>query len=152
VGSATGDPLEGNVIAANYWGVFVKGPNNTVAANYVGTNAAGSGTTGLGNTIGIGVFRDHNIIGGANTIGDSTVGAGNLVSGNPYGIYIQGAAATDNWIAGNYIGTDATGSFGLGNGSGVVIDDGASNNTIGGAVRIKEGPPLTARNIISGNG
>jgi hypothetical protein len=46
-----------------------------------------------------------------------------------------------NTVAGNYIGTDATGTLDLGNGEhGICIDDGAQYNTIG------EG------NVISGNG
>jgi hypothetical protein len=35
-------------------------------------------------------------------------------------------------IEGNYMGTDFTGTQALGNGSGLAVIDGASNNTIGG--------------------
>lgn len=49
-------------------------------------------------------------------------------------------------MQGNFIGTDVTGSAALGNGgTGIVIHDNASNNTVG-------GKKASERNIISGNG
>jgi hypothetical protein len=61
-----------------------------------------------------------------------------------FGIRIDGADATGNKIAGNYLGTDATGTQDLGNGySGVFIYD-APGNVIGGA-------DAAGRNVISGN-
>ncbi len=54
----------------------------------------------------------------------------NRFAGN--GIYMYTSDATDNHIAGNMIGTDATGNIDLGNGlDGVFIGSGASYNTIG---------------------
>jgi titin len=47
-------------------------------------------------------------------------------------------------IAGNFIGTDATGTMAAANGVGVEISNGSHNNTIGGTV-------AGARNVISGN-
>ena len=52
--------------------------------------------------------------------------------------------AGGNVIAGNYIGTDATGTTAAANGCGVEIYSSASNNTIGGTT-------AAARNVISGN-
>src|SRR5262249_45768207 len=50
-----------------------------------------------------------------------------------------------NVVAGNFIGTEVTGSAALGNdGPGVAIEDAASNNTVGGSA-------TGARNVISGN-
>ena len=50
-----------------------------------------------------------------------------------------------NWIAGNYIGTDVTGTIAVRNGGqGVFIGSGSDNNTIGGIT-------AGARNLISGN-
>ena len=44
----------------------------------------------------------------------------------------SGIGADDELVQGNFIGTDVTGSNPLGNGTGVLIDGGSSNNTIGG--------------------
>jgi len=60
------------------------------------------------------------------------------------GILIIGSGATGNRVAGNYLGTDASGTQDLGNGSrGVGIYNG-ENNTVGGTT-------AGARNVISGN-
>ena len=60
------------------------------------------------------------------------------------GIHILGAGASGNFVQGNFIGTDVTGSAALGNGlSNVIIQD-APNNTVGGS-------QAGARNIISGS-
>jgi len=59
---------------------------------------------------------------------------------------ISGSGATTNTISGNYIGTDATGSLDLSNSqNGVVILDGAQNNTTG-------GDTPGERNVIAFNG
>src|SRR5271157_3503954 len=60
------------------------------------------------------------------------------------GVQITGSGATGNMVQGNFIGTNAAGTAALGNGTGVVIDSGASNNTIGGT-------GAGAGNVISGN-
>src|SRR5262249_21992733 len=67
-----------------------------------------------------------------------------------FGLYINGAFARNNWIWGNYLGTDATGTLIRGNGlNGLDINLG-SNNTIG---TNGDGASDTAeRNVISGNG
>ena len=64
------------------------------------------------------------------------------------GVYIQGSTATANLVAGNFIGTDITGKLAVANLQGVVIADGASNNTIGGLTTT---PGTGAGNVISGN-
>ena len=112
---------------------------NVVIGNYIGTNAAG--TADLGNT-NYGV----NIKGGAssNTIGGTATNARNIISGNNSG-GIEIDNSTSNVIEGNYIGTNAAGTTGIGNTfAGIRIDNGASSNTIGGTT-------TNARNVISGN-
>ncbi|HYI23699.1 MAG TPA: right-handed parallel beta-helix repeat-containing protein, partial [Candidatus Limnocylindrales bacterium] len=106
--------------------------------NFIGTNAAG--TIARGNTVGIRVESSGNLIGG------STPGARNLISGNgAYGLEITGAAAIDNSVKGNYIGTNKAGAAQLRNVShGVIVIDGA-DNTIGGTT-------AGDRNVVSGNG
>jgi uncharacterized protein (DUF2141 family) len=59
------------------------------------------------------------------------------------GIFIVSNAATGNVVRSNYIGTNPAGAPGLGNVSGVVVDN-APGNTIGGSTSAD-------RNIISGN-
>lgn len=127
-------PADRNVIAGGFRGVFVGlgGSNSQIIGNYLGTNAAGTGA--LGNTRGVELAGS----------GDNIV-LNNLISGNNgYGVLISGAAATNNQIRGNFIGTNATGTAVLGNTStGIFIQD-APNTIIGGT---NPGD----RNIISGN-
>lgn len=62
------------------------------------------------------------------------------------GIYIAGASATNNQVLGCYLGITPDGTTAAGNGDwGVLIDDGASTNQIGGT-------GTTDRNVIAGNG
>ena len=110
---------------------------NDIGTDITGTIAIGNGTTGNGITI---------TASNSNTIGGSAAGAGNVISGNSGdGVEITGSGTTGNVVAGNYIGTDITGTVAVPNGSdGVEIDTSASGNTIGGTTAL-------ARNIISGN-
>lgn len=105
--------VEGNVISGNAngaidvcdWGW----PHNLILGNYIGTNI--SGTRALGNRRGISLGGWHVLIGGA------TVGEGNVIccSQGP-GVSVESAGTEYNYIAGNAIGTDASGSISLGNG------------------------------------
>jgi hypothetical protein len=65
------------------------------------------------------------------------------------GIDITGAGATNNWIYGNFVGTDPTGTQAMPNGYGVGIDSGATDNLVG-----NNGDGIndvSERNLISGN-
>ncbi|MBA2556506.1 MAG: CSLREA domain-containing protein, partial [Chloroflexi bacterium] len=134
-------PDEGNLISGNRSSGLSLGEANVVQGNLVGTDA--SGTERLGNLDGIAISGADNIIGG------TAAGARNVISGNlQEGMTINFAAATDNRVEGNYIGTDITGTVALGNGPGfrgIVLGNGAPNNIIGGTA---DG----AGNVISGNG
>ncbi len=111
---------------------------NTIQGNFIGTDANGTGP--LGN-LGAGVSLSYSANG--NLIGGSAASARNVISANDNGIVIEGSAS--NRVQGNRIGTDRTGTANLGNTqSGVVLEDAATRNVIGGAV-------AGARNIISGN-
>ncbi len=65
------------------------------------------------------------------------------------GIHITGTAATGDWVYGNFLGTDPTGTQSEPNNYGVEIDAGATQNLIG-----TNGDGVTdaaERNVISGN-
>ncbi len=135
---------ERNVISGNDTeGVLISGNNSTgnkVWGNYVGTDKSGTANLGNGNS-GVVVSEAPN-----NAIGGTTPGARNIISGNnESGIFIGGADATGNEVAGNFIGTDASGAKALGNTLQGVFVYFAPNNTIGGTT-------AGARNIITGNG
>jgi hypothetical protein len=163
----TGTADLGNVIA----GVFVSGSGNRVggtvrgARNLISGNGDGvsfNGSTGIGNRVegnfigtdvtgmralpnsemGVNIdLSDHVLIGG------SIAAERNLISGNgQMGIFIRGTggSASGNQILGNYIGTDVTGAFALGNGIAGVWIQNASGNSVG-------GPADGWRNVISGN-
>ncbi len=104
---------------------------NLVAGNLIGTDV--TGTLGLANEVDAGGIVLVNAT--ATTIGGTTAAARNLISGNNIGIAIN-SYVTDLSIEGNYIGTDITGSVGLGNRAyGFTITVGATgiaNLTIGG--------------------
>ena len=142
-GNTVGGTVTGasNVISGNgYYGVDISNANgNLVLGNFIGTNSADA--TGLGN-LGCGIRVEDGA--SANTIGGTVSAAANVVSGNGNGITIYGSGTNDNVVLGNLIGTNATGSAALPNIQGVVIEDNATANTIGGTV-------TGAANVISGN-
>jgi hypothetical protein len=136
--AGSGNTISGN---ANQGIVFFHNAQNTlVEGNRIGTTA--NGLAALGNTAqGVAVTDGSNHI----TVGGTVAGAGNLISGNQGdGVQLAGGGVTGNVVAGNFIGTNAAGTTALGNGTGVHLDSGAINNTIGGIT-------AAARNIISGN-
>src|SRR5207249_4465804 len=69
------------------------------------------------------------------------------------GLEIFGAGTSGNLVLGNLIGTDATGTAKLGNGSGVYIEGGATFNTIGGMATANSTGAITSpsANLMSGN-
>ena len=81
-----------------------------------------------------------------NTIGNGNPAFGNIISGNGgNGVKISGSLSVRNLLVGNIIGTNRLGATDLGNaGSGVVIELGAHNNSIG------SNTPGSG-NVISGN-
>ena len=125
-GAAAGD---GNVISGSaQWGVGLEGSpdsSDVIQGNLIGTDP--TGTFAIPNIFGI---YDAGTNG---TIGGTTPAARNVISGNTSdGVFLSGSLATGNVVEGNYIGTDITGTIGLANGNGVLINNGASRNTIGG--------------------
>ena len=127
---AQATPHAGNLISSSGVGVDIRDSytlNNRVEGNFIGTN----GTAPLFSAIGNGV----QIAGGA---GMSSAGrrmgpATSSKARRPASVYrIAGTGTMDNHVEGNYIGTNLAGSAPLGNGNGVQIAGGASDNVIGG--------------------
>jgi CSLREA domain-containing protein len=80
-----------------------------------------------------------------NTIGGTGAGQRNIVSSNLYsGINLYAIGAYNNVVQGNWIGLNTAGNAKAPNSTGVLIDGGASQNTIGGDAASKG-------NYISGN-
>jgi parallel beta-helix repeat protein len=140
-------PGSGNVVSANAADgiTFSNAVGGLVEANYVGTDSTGvSALPNSGN--GVSVFFSNSV-----AIGAAAAGAGNVISANfGNGVYLN--FSTGCTVAGNFIGTDVTGSLttdgsgnALGNsGSGVYLDTDSAGNVVG-------GNSPAARNVISGN-
>jgi hypothetical protein len=124
------NPTARNVISGTTgygYGITLGGANgNVIEGNYIGTDITGKNA--IPNYFsGVALYSAAagNVIGGA-------AGAGNVISGNySYGVYLNAPGTTNNWIQGNDIGTDATGTNALPNYAGVIDFGGITNNTIG---------------------
>ena len=108
------------------YGIRLSGPGaaNIIDGNFIGL--APDGLTAMGNNIGIELEASGNIIGG------TTPAARNVVAGqNSYlGIEIQ---RQPNTVSGNYIGTNASGTYALAHSAGIqVLQVGAAGVVIGG--------------------
>jgi parallel beta-helix repeat protein len=123
-----------NVISGNSYGVVINSGVSGVAVqgNYIGTDVTGA--KAVANNFGIWVYGSNN------TIGGTTSGAINVISGNSYGVLIDGASGVA--VQGNYVGTDVTGAKTLANYAGIWVA--GSTSTIGGTTS-------GARNVIAGN-
>jgi hypothetical protein len=158
-GDGISDAAERNLLSGSYWGVAIRGvagqlSQNVVAGNLIGTDR--TGTRALPNHFGVGFAQFY---GSDDPSGDriGTDGNGvadaderNVISANDwYGISPGGGTPTfhSELIAGNYIGTDVTGTQGLGNGHvGIVVSLGSHSTTIGGSA------PVFANTIAFNNG
>lgn len=132
---------ERNIVSGNrHVGIrLANSNNNVVKGNYVGLNRLGNSALLNYDGISIEGTSKYNIIGGY------TADERNYVSGNDaYGIPVFGSGCDYNLIIGNYIGTDITGTIAIPNTYGVLFDDGASHNRVGG---YEPG----AGNLLSGN-
>ena len=144
------------------------GGTTPAARNIISGNASdgvtleiGAGETVVeGNIIGLDVNGEKRLFNagdgvrcaaGAATIGGTTPGARNIISGNfGNGIEINGLAARDDVVQGDFIGLDITGTHALANsGDGVVLLG------LGASIELSDligGTTAAARNVISGNG
>src|SRR5262249_28599169 len=132
---------------------------NVVAGDFIGTDV--TGTTAVGNDSlqsesGAGVVVEDGASGnliGTTGHGADDAGQRNIISGNIFndGIYILGPGTGDDVVAGNYIGTNATGTAALQNGyEGITLLDLTTTDYIG--VNPLYGTPSADQgNVISGN-
>jgi hypothetical protein len=141
-------------------GLVVKGGNSTIKGIMV-NNFRGHGIVldsndnkVIGCYVGIdyrGIYNQGNrgdgirVLGSNNQIGGTESGERNVISGNGgAGVRITGWRGSNNRVEGNHIGTNANGQNSIFNQDGVVIENGARHNRIGGTTK-------AARNIITGN-
>jgi hypothetical protein len=127
-----GATIQNLVVGSFLVGITLQSSQNTIQDDYIGTDATGSVAAG-------------NVTGGIEDTGGNNTIRANVVSGNMgTGIILDGAS--HDQVVGNNIGTDVTGTKPLGNGIwGLEIDNGASNNSIG-------GPTSNTRNFIDYSG
>ena len=134
-------PETRNIISANTEiGIYIESADsNIVQGNYIGPDITGTrafeyapDSAIQANGVEINTTGQHNLIGG------NTPEARNIISGNRvYGCIYYGNCAHNN-IAGNYIGTDATGENALPNATGICVDGSSNHNTM-------------ENNVLSGN-
>lgn len=133
--------IDRNIFSGNtHVGIRVVNSNsNMIKGNYVGLNRTGNAAVKNYDGISIEGTSKFNLIGGY------TAAERNYVSGNDaYGIPVFGTGCNYNIIVGNFVGTDITGTDSIPNTYGVLFDDGASYNRLGGSVS-------GAGNLLSGN-
>jgi hypothetical protein len=158
---SSANQLIGNLISGNgptgFAGVGIFGPGsnqNVLTGNLIGTDFTGTKAVGNG---GGGMFIESGAQGtriGSNGDGINDAAERNIISGNnsagAAGIYVAGSGTNQTVIAGNYVGTDVTGTKALGNGGvGVFIDAGAQATRIG--VSAADVDPNGERNVIAAN-
>ena len=121
-------PMDRNVISGNRVGIsFSPTPadHNSVQGNFIGTDA--TGVLPRGNLFeGIKVQSATNIV-----IGGASPGARNLICANGTGVSLL--SSSRDVIQGNFIGTDVSGHYDLGNAGDGIDLQGCSLTTVGGA-------------------
>ena len=143
-------------------GIFIDTNNVSIKGNYIGTNTNGSFAVANQND-GIGIFSGTSAAtANGNIIGGSLLADRNLISGNTHnGVVINaqnGGRTLNNIVAGNYIGTNLSGTEAVANGAdGILINDAgngtATGNRIGGTASVTPDGPCTGEcNLVSGNG
>jgi hypothetical protein len=151
-------PAARNILSGNNGaGIFLTGAataGSHIEGNYIGTNAAGTASV-ANRKMGIGIGPSPGDIGARNnTIGGTTgttpggacTGSCNLISGNiQNGIFLIDGSSFNNHFVGNYIGTNAAGTGGIGNGLDGIGMLEVPNTEIGDGT-------AAGRNIISSNG
>ncbi len=123
-------------------GIEVSSGSNVIEGNWIGTDTTGAAAAGNRRS-GIAIWS-----GADNVVGGTTAAARNVISGNnvpgmSYALLVGASGLTATMIQGNYVGTDASGSFAVPNYLGIGIVAG-SEATVGGST-------AGAGNVVSGN-
>jgi Ca2+-binding RTX toxin-like protein len=164
--STVGGPLaaQRNLLSGNLYGLFISGisTNNRIFGNYIGLDA--TGLSALPNTT-AGIFMETGAAGNfLGTDGDGVNDAleGNVIAGNTLDVDVDFTAGA-NVIAGNLVGTDATGRRSLSTSSPIAIfrstglrvgtnadgiSDAAERNVFGGTVTIIGSQTTFAGNLV----
>lgn len=133
----------GNLISGNVdYGISLFNATGTlVQGNLIGTNAAGTAALGdYTDVAGISVTDGSH----GNTIGGTTAAARNLIAGvSGTGIHFEGAETTGNFVQGNYLGVNITGTAAIPGTNDNIFLEGTPGNVIGGLA-------AGAGNLISG--
>lgn len=139
-------PGERNLISGNSNGVFIRsGTNQVVQGNFIGTDA--TGTSALANSTAIVFDTSDSLIGGSSLAARNVI-AGNNGGGTGVSIGSVSGTTTGIRIQGNFIGTDVTGTIGLGFGNAVILSTNTSNTQVGGLTATPGTPP---GNVIAGS-
>jgi CSLREA domain-containing protein len=141
--SAGNSTVRGLVINRFYhYGLSISGNGNIIQGNYLGTNVAGDTRFGLTQN-GLGINANNTLVGtNADGVNDAT--ERNVIVGNSGTFVLRGL---NNVVAGNYIGTDVTGTQILSE-SNFSIGPTAQNNLVGtNADGVND---ATERNVIVG--
>jgi CSLREA domain-containing protein len=116
-GDGNNDAIEGNVISGNLYNLYLEGTGHSVAGNIIGPTA--SGTVAMDSAYGVDLFGGSQYRIGTNADGVSDEEERNIISGNSsFGVIVEGGTH-DVTIAGNYIGTNITGTAAIPNFRGV---------------------------------
>ncbi|HET9412043.1 MAG TPA: hypothetical protein VFO38_04300 [Candidatus Saccharimonadales bacterium] len=151
-------PAARNILSGNHGaGILLTGAataGSRIEGNYIGTNSAGTAAVpnrkmgiGIGPSPGAVGARNNTIGGTTGTVpGGACTGSCNLISGNlQNGVLVIDAQSFNNHFVGNFIGTNAAGTGGIGNGlDGIGILE-VPNTEIGDGT-------AAGRNVIASNG
>jgi hypothetical protein len=125
---ASGNRIEKNVISANAQEAILvvdeRSSYNVIAGNLIGTDAGGYEARGNLGPVAI----QQDVLQGCNLLGGKTAEERNVIAGNRGGVAVSGS---ENFVIGNFIGTNRNGTGAVGGASGG-LDIGGNHNFIGG--------------------